>query len=214
MTDVDATILLPSIYYSLPPFCWQLRTTSTHLCHQRPDLHQQPTNTLTTGIPSHNPKTYTYTNLHYSRGSGAPQRSPLPVRQLIRNKPAAHTLVTHTHRASTELYLWVTQASFLPADAVSGCHCVLTGYLQWGRRLSTAEAVSKCPTLIQGLWKKPTSWVNSMKGHRAERPAWVFYSIIFHDLWVCNLQYSDTGSGCTHHCTFTTYLPYHFPTIL
>lgn len=49
---------------------------------------------------------------------------------LIRDMPAAHTPVTHTHRASTEFYLLVTQAPFLPADAVRGCHCVLTGYTQ------------------------------------------------------------------------------------
>lgn len=82
-----------------------------------------------------------------------------------------HSCLTKTHRASAEFYLLVTQASFLPAEAVSSCHSVLTGYLHWGHCLLTAE---KCPTLICGLWKEPTSWVNSMKGYRAEGPVWVF----------------------------------------
>lgn len=106
---------------------------------------------------------------------------------LIRNKPAAHTLTqAHIYSASTEFYLLVTPASFLPANTVSGCHCVLTGYLQWGHRLSTAETVSKCPTLIWGLWKEPTSWVNSMKGHSAERPAWVFIFRIIFQIYGCS----------------------------
>lgn len=102
---------------------------------------------------------------------------------LIRNKPAADTLVTHSHieprqsfifrshkrLSSQQLTLWV---------AVIVCWL---GIFSGGHRLSTAETVSKCPTLIQGLWKEPTSWVNSMKGHRVDKACMVFsYSIIFH----------------------------------
>lgn len=118
----------------------------------------------------------TFKNLNHGQGSETPQLSPLPVTKQY----LSETSLQHTHSLNKVLSFGHTSVFFLPADAVSGCHCALTGYLQWGRRLSTAETVSKCPTLIRGLWKEPTSWVNSMKGHRAERPAWVFnYSIIF-----------------------------------
>lgn len=146
-------------------------------------------------------------NLNQGKGSGTPHCSSPPVTK-------QHLSDTHTHRASTEFYLSVTQASSLPADAVSGCHYVLTGYLRWGHRLSTAETVSKCPTLIQGLWKEPTSWINSMEGQRVERPAWCSTTVsAFRSVGVGPPD-TDTGSGCTHQCTFTTDLSYHFYSIL
>lgn len=131
-------------------------------------MYWQPTNTPTTCIPSHNPKKQTWTSAEGQR----PHNVHPSLLQNSTYQEQARGM--HTQRVDRVLSFG-RKRRFL-----SGCHCVLTGYLQRGRRLSTAETVSKCPTLIWGLWKEPTSWVNSMKGHRAERPAWVYnYSIIF-----------------------------------
>lgn len=110
---------------------------------------------------------------------------------LIRNK-LEHTH-TYTHKSLLQSFIFWSQAS------LSSWHYALTECLQWGRRLSTAEIISKCPTLIWSLWKEPTSWVNSMKGHSAEACMGVQLQYHLSDLWVCSLQHDNTGPGCTHY---------------
>lgn len=51
---------------------------------------------------------------------------------------------------------------------------------------STAEIISKCPTLIWGLCKEPSSWVNSTRGHSREACMGVQLQYHLSDLWVCS----------------------------
>lgn len=143
------------IYYSLPLFV-ENSEPDMSICQQRDTI---------TLISSHS--TTNKRKPHW--GLKAPCCPPLPVRKTAH---LSETDSRQTHAKSLQRFIFWLQAS------LSSCHCVLTGYLQWGHRLSTTEIIAKCPTLIWGLWKDPASWVNSMKGHNAERPAWVC-SIIF-----------------------------------
>jgi len=94
-----------------------------------------------------------------------------------------HSFISGSHqRLSFQLTLWV---------AVIVCWLGICSGVITFRQLRLFQS----PTLIQGLWKEPASWVNSMEGHRAERPAWVLnYSINF-QIYGCATSSTLMGLG-------------------
>lgn len=122
----------------------------------------------------------------------------------------SETSLQQTRVKPLQSFIFQSQAS------LSSCHYVLTEYLQWGHRLSTTEIIAKCPTLIWGLWKEPASWVNSMKGHSAERPAWVFNCSIILQIYGCAtsstviLGLGVPANMVLKHMSITTFVQYSY----
>lgn len=122
---------------------------------------------------------------------------------IIRNMPAAHTLVTHSQRGfnrvlssgHTQAPSQLTQWEAVIVDWLRIC----TGVVAF-RQLGPFQ---KSPSLIQGQWKESTSWVNSMRDTRAERglQGWSNAVSSFRYGWGV-ISYSDTESTCTHQSVF------------
>lgn len=140
------------------------------------------------------------TKLNHSKGSRLP---PLPVtkQHLSETSTAAHILVTHT-APQQSFIIWSHKHLSSPADTARGCHCVLTGYLQWGRRLSTAGAFSKAPRTDPGSVEgasqlgKQYDLTQSRGGPHGCSNS----SIIFRIYGCAASSWEIQCLGCTHQC--------------